>query len=218
MDPGDSDIVGGVVAGYQDAFADLYTRHALVVFRVCARRLGSALDAEDALSATFLQAWQIHQRAVLVEDSLRPWLLAIAVNITRNQTRNERRRVTAWQRGTVGMPQAVEGPEAQVVARIGAARDAAIVSTGIDRLPERERLVLQLCLLEGLSSAQAAVVLGIPAATVRSRLSRARIRLRRLLQQSDPGGSGEQGPGSGHHQGGRQRVVPAVHEQIGKPR
>jgi RNA polymerase sigma-70 factor, ECF subfamily len=213
VDPGDGDIVDGVVAGRQGAFGVLYSRHAPVVFRVCARQLGSAVNAEDALSATFLQAWQIHHRALLVEDSLRPWLLAIAVNITRNQTRSERRGVAAWLRSTAGTLDSVDGPETEVVARIGAARDAALLSAGIAQLPERERLVVQLCLLEGLSSAQVAVVLGIPDATVRSRLARARGRLRLLLQQSEHSESGEQARRSGHHQGGRHPVVPAVHDR-----
>jgi RNA polymerase sigma factor (sigma-70 family) len=216
---GDHDIVQLVVAGDRAGFEVLFNRYAQLVFRVSMRMLESRADAEDALSATYLQAWAIRDRATLVEGSLRPWLLAIAVNIARNDRRSRRRREAAWLRLSV-VPDALTtpgmSPENQVVDHMSAYRDAVIVSAGIADLPEAERLVVQMCLLEGLSSAQAAAVLQIPDGTVRSRLARARGRLRRLLQTTD---GREHEPGSGHLMSERRNLAaPAVPGQIGKPR
>ena len=193
----DHDFAAGVVRGEPAALEELFSRYAQLVFRVCDRLLDLRADAEDAMAATFLQAWQIRERAVVVEGSLRPWLLAVAVNVARNHRRSQRRRQAAWEREAAGAYEEAQGPEEQVVDRLSAVRDAQIVSAGITQLPEAERLVVELCLLEGMTSAQAAAVLGVPDATVRSRLARTRGRLRQLLQTGEPR---EHQPAGGHHQ------------------
>lgn len=212
VDSDDRDIADGVATGQVAAFGVLFDRHARSVFRVCLRRIGGQQDAEDAMSTTFLQAWHICRRSVLVEGSLRPWLLAIAVNVVRNQQRSDRRRTAAWDRQAALTPQPIE-PQMAVVAAMTTAKDAAVITAAIEDLPELERLVVELCLLEGLSAASVAAVLGIPAGTVRSRLSRARGRLQGLLHSDD---IGEHSRRSGHHQGGRHPVAPASHEQTGR--
>lgn len=59
--------------------------------RFCARRSADGTASEDLTSVAFLEAWRARDRAILVDDSLRPWLLAIARNVVRNSNRSLRR-------------------------------------------------------------------------------------------------------------------------------
>jgi len=208
----DSGILPGVCSGAPDAFGALFDRHAPAVFRLCLRRLARQSDAEDAMSATFLQAWMLRDRAHLVDGSLRPWLLAIAVNVTRNAARSERRRRAAWQRYAALAPPTAVTVDQLVEESVAFAGDAALIFAGVKDLPERERVVVELCLLEGMSTAQVAEVLGVAEGTVRSRLSRARARLRALLRAGE---SPEHSRGSGHHQGGRRLAALSADRRTG---
>jgi len=218
----ESDLAAGVAAGTASAFEVIFERYARSVFRVCARRLERREDAEDAMAATFLHAWQLRGRVVVVDGSVRPWLLGIAVNVARNAARADRRRTAAWQRQTVIWQGLVTGPEDVVVESMTAVRDAAVVADEIERLPGREKAVVELCLLEGLSITAAAVVLAIPEGTVRSRLYRARRRLRALLQNGESAGesgcAGEREAVSGHHLRGRHPAVHAIDNPTGQLR
>jgi RNA polymerase sigma-70 factor (ECF subfamily) len=214
----DDALVEAVRAGDGVAFGVLFERHGQSVFRACRRRVASRQDAEDVLSATFLEAWRIRARAVAVEGSMRPWLLAIAANLSRNHARAARRRELGTARAAGAVDHVVPGPEDEVVASVGAAADAAVLEVVIQALPEGERDVVELCLVEGLSSAQAAHVLEIPEGTVRSRVFRARIRLRAaLLQQGERAPGRERLDGSGHHQVGRQDVASAAPAPVRGP-
>ena len=162
------------------------------------------------MASTFLQAWQLRDRLVLVDGCLRPWLLGIAVNVALNAARTDRRRAMAWQREADLRQGDAAGPEHAVVEAMTAAHDAAIIAAGIERLTDRERSVVELCLLEGLSTEAAARVLAVPEGTVRSRLRRARTRLRALLQSDEISRYGERAAGGGHQQRGRHHVVPVT--------
>lgn len=188
-----------------NAFEVVFDRYAALVHRVAVKWTGHQQDAEDVVSQAFLVVWQRRQEAHLIEASLRPWLLAIAVNVSRNVIRGRRRQglllvsaagQLAGRRDELG----ATSVEEQVVDRLGVTRDAAVVAAGIDRLPPAEHEVAVLCLLEGLRPQEAAEVLGVPESTVRTRLFRARASLRALLRRSDVT---ERGDAGGHQQGDR---------------
>jgi RNA polymerase sigma-70 factor, ECF subfamily len=173
-------------AGDAEAFGVLFRRHAKTIYNFCFRRVGDWATAEDLTSIVFLEAWRLRRREVLPGKVL-PWLYGIATNVVRNRRRSERRYRAALSR--VPKPPPEEDFSDRVDERLddeARMKEALALLSG---LPSRELDVLSLCGWFGLSYEDASVALGIPVGTVRSRLSRARQRLREL------------GLGDGHNSG-----------------
>ncbi|GGZ76762.1 RNA polymerase sigma factor [Streptomyces bluensis] len=165
-----------VRAGDPDAFAELFDQCAPAVHRLAARGTGDWGQAEDIVSLTFLEAWRLRQRVHPDGDALLPWLLGICVNVLRNQSRALRRHRNALAR--VALHDTVPDFADEVVGRIADVEQLTAARSALDRLRRHEREVVMLCVWSGLDSAAAAEALGVSPGTVRSRLSRARTRLR----------------------------------------
>jgi RNA polymerase sigma factor (sigma-70 family) len=159
--------------GDADAFGLLFERHATSIYNFCFRRVGNWTVAEDLLSVVFLEAWRRRDKD-LPADKVLPWLFGIATNVVRNQWRSERRYAAALKR----VPKERLADLAD--SRIDDERQMKRVLALIDRLPRHEREVFALCGWFDLSYEEAAFALDVPVGTVRSRLSRARARLREL--------------------------------------
>lgn len=164
-------------AGDAAAFGVLFERHARVIYNYCFRRVGDWATAEDLLSVVFLEAWR-RRDTELPADKVLPWLYGIATNVVRNRRRSERRFAAALRR----LPR--PGPEPGFAdladERLDDERQMRRTLALVGRLPRSQQDVIALCLWSGISYEEAAVALGIPVGTVRSRLSRARGRLRKL--------------------------------------
>ncbi|WP_242903399.1 RNA polymerase sigma factor [Actinomadura terrae] len=165
-------------AGDQDAFAEIFDEHAGVVYRYAVRMVGDRAAAEDVVSLTYLEAWRQRERIRPDGESLRPWLLGIAANVLRNTARAARRHRAALAR----LPRGDTVPDFadDLVGRMTDAEQLAAVWAALSRLRPKEREVFTLVVWSGLDYAEAAEALGVPVGTVRSRLSRARRRLREL--------------------------------------
>lgn len=205
-DEADQAALDAVLSGDAKAFGALFDRHAGQVHAYCARRTPEDDAADDLLSMVFLEAWRWHGRAVLVDGSLRPWLLGIARNVVRHSGRSAFRYRAALNRYVAAEVPAPDDLADQVVRSVDAPLVEREVAAALQRLPRRDRDVAELCLLHGLTTAAAAVALGIPEGTVKSRLSRARARLRRLLQ---PGESVNHSRPAGNHPVERPSTAPA---------
>jgi RNA polymerase sigma factor (sigma-70 family) len=175
-----------VRAGDADAFGLLFERHAKAIYNYLFRRTGEWAAAEDLVSITFLEAWRRRDKD-LPGDKVLPWLYGIATNVLRNRRRSEARFAAAMRR--VAAPRLSEDFDAIVNERLDDQRQMTLLLRLIAKLPKREQDVFVLCAWSELSYEDAALALGIPIGTVRSRLSRARQRLREL----DPGFGHEQG-------------------------
>lgn len=182
---GAEDDLAAVLAGDADAFGALFDRHARQVHAYCARRTAEADAADDLLSMVFLEAWRCRDRAVLVDDSLRPWLFGIARNVVRHSGRSAFRYRAALSRYVAAEVTPAADLEDEVVRAVDAVGLEREVGGALAALTRRDRDVAELCLLHGLTTAAAAIVLDIPEGTVKSRLSRTRGRLRRLLQTGE---------------------------------
>lgn len=169
--------------GESEAFGELFDRHAKAVYNFLFRRTASWSDAEDLTSAVFLQAWRRRADVVLDRDSALPWLLRTADNTVRNDWRGKQR----YLRALPGF-QSLAGHQPDhandVAARLDDEREARELRRAIRRLPRSERQVVELCLWTGLDQQAAAIALDIPLGTVKSRLSRARKRLRGLTAEA----------------------------------
>lgn len=165
-------------AGDPDAFRELFRDHAQLVFRHAVRTTGDWSAAEDVVSLTFLEAWRLRGKLRDEGESPRPWLMGIAVNVLRNTGRAARRHERALAR--VPLRDVLPDFADELVGRIADSAELAAAKNALGQLRRAEREVFALCVWAGLGYAEAAEALGVPVGTVRSRLSRARARLRRL--------------------------------------
>ncbi|MGW8357422.1 RNA polymerase sigma factor [Streptomyces wedmorensis] len=167
-------------AGDPSALGEAYDEHARVLYHYAYRVCGDRAAAEDVVSAAFLEAWRCRGRVHADGGSLRPWLLGIATNIMRGAAREARRRDAALAR----LPERGVLPDFadDVLARMTDGEQVRAARVALGRLRRREREVFTLVVWAGLDYAAAGEALGVPVGTVRSRLSRARERLRKLAE------------------------------------
>ncbi|WP_054055856.1 RNA polymerase sigma factor [Alloactinosynnema sp. L-07] len=168
--------------GDRSAFAVLFERHVESLWNHAYRLTGSWSQAQDIASATFLTAWTRRGEVTLVRDSALPWLYAVAGNIARS----ENRRSTRFLRAVRRLPhdETVADHADTVVRRVDDDRRTREVADAVRRLPKAEREAVELCLLGEVPTADAAALLGVAEVSVRSRLSRARARLRAMLEET----------------------------------
>jgi RNA polymerase sigma factor (sigma-70 family) len=158
------------------AFAVLVERHGPMVLGVCRRILCDPHDAEDAFQATFLVLAR-KGRSVRVEGSLGRWLFGVAARVATRARSDRGRRA----RERTGLDRVEAARLDESLAAVDRAEFVAAVTSEIARLPGRFQVPVLLCDLEGTSCEEAARRLGWPIGTVKSRLSRARARLRERL-------------------------------------
>jgi len=173
----DNTLIERSVRGRPDAFVAVVQRHETAVHAFLARRAGDEAAAE-LLGEVWLRAFGGRSGYDLGYPDARPWLYGIARNVLRAHWRA----TAALTPGT--RAEAVSDPWDQVVDRLDAKAAAPALAAALRALPAAERDVLLLVAWEDLSPAQAAIVLGVPAGTARSRLHRARAALRLALTDS----------------------------------
>jgi RNA polymerase sigma factor (sigma-70 family) len=203
-----------VRAGDPEAFREVFVDQARSVYNHAFRLTGTWSTAEDVVSLTFLEAWRLRGRVDDGDGSLRPWLLGIATNVARNVGRAARRHDAALAR----LPRAEPAPDfaEEVSARIDDRDRLARVTVALAALRTSEREVLALCVWAGLDYVEAATALGVRVGTVRSRLSRARARLARLVAAGKlrpPEDVREPPAGTGQVNGGRDTVALFAQEE-----
>jgi RNA polymerase sigma factor (sigma-70 family) len=170
----DGELLGRYAASRDAAaFEALVRRHGPLVWGVCRRVLGHEQDAEDAFQAAFLVLAR-SARAVRRRDSARSWLYGVTLRVA-TRARQARARRQANERSAATSMSSTPRPA-------GDWSDVRpVLDEEVGRLPERYRLPVVLCYLEGRTNDEAARTLGCPRGTVAARLSRARERLRGRL-------------------------------------
>jgi RNA polymerase sigma factor (sigma-70 family) len=168
MTNSDADDWRRVSAGDPAGLAPLFARHGPRLFRHAARTLSAREDAKDAVTIAFYELWRRRHSVRLVDGSPLPWLVNTVTNTARNLERSARRYRTLLDR-VEPRPETVDASRPD---------DESGAMTALDRLTPRERSVIVLTVFEGYSERDAATALGIPVGTVKSRLARAKTRLR----------------------------------------
>lgn len=171
-----------------EAFSALFTRHAPAIARYVTRRLGPDA-ADDVVAETFLLAFRQRGSYDLACASALPWLYGIATNLVGRHRRNEVRLYRALARtgaDPVTTPLATASFADQVDSAVTASMANRRLAAALARLPAAYRDPLLLVAWGDLSYEETAVALGVPKGTIRSRISRARARLRHMLGDIDP--------------------------------
>ena len=183
-EPTDAVLWQRAAAGERGAFGLLFERNVRSVYNYCFRRTGDWSQAEELTAIVFLEAWRRCRDIRLEREDALPWLLGVATNVVRSLRRTRRRYRSAIDR----LPrERVADFAVDVDERLDDERQMRAVLRVIGKLPRGDQDVLALCIWEGLSYDEAALALDIPVGTVRSRLSRARARLRELVPDSGHG-------------------------------
>ncbi len=156
-----------------DRFDQLYADNLPLILGYAARRCAERSDAADVAAEVFITLWRRLEEVPPGEE--RMWLYGVARRKLANHRRGQLRRNELTQRLA----------EMMLTYRVAAVPEgrAAIVAQAVAQLPERDQELLALAVWDGLSPTEIATLEGIPAATVRSQLMRARARLRRLLDR-----------------------------------
>lgn len=181
----DSELWARSAADDPEGFGVLFERHARSVYNHCFRRTASWSDAEELMSAVFVDAWRKRRDVELIGDTALPWLLGVANNLLRNHRRSLGRRRAGLAR--LPNPGVEPDPADEVAGRLADEQKMRRVLAFVEQLPRRDQEVLALCAWSELSYQDAATVLGVPMGTIRSRLARARARLAQLEANSQIG-------------------------------
>jgi RNA polymerase sigma factor (sigma-70 family) len=180
--PSDAEVIGRSL-DEPEAFGLIYDRHAATLLRFLGRRAGAKV-AEELVGELFRIAFERRKTFDASRASALPWLYGIGSNLLLKHRRGQAR----WLRASARLAGAGAAADRRASA---AAADARVlfprVADAIEALPDGEREALLLFAWEDLSYQGVAEALELPVGTVRSRLNRARARLRELLE---PGGKG----------------------------
>jgi RNA polymerase sigma factor (sigma-70 family) len=178
--PSDADVIRSSERD-PERFGEIFDRHFVAIYRYLRPRVGPDL-AEDLASGALVAAFRRRASYDLRRANARPWLLGIAANLLREHRRTERRRLLAYAR--VPHDQRVDAGLEAVDERLDADAARRDLARALARLKPAHREVLLLFAWEGLTYQQISEALGIPVGTVRSRLARARWRIRELLARN----------------------------------
>lgn len=195
---GDSEIVRASL-GDPARFGELFDRHHRVVWTFLARLAGGE-TADELAADVFVVAFERRRTFDPDRGEVRSWLYGIALNLLRNRQRSEGRARRAFQRAA-GLRDEADDEAAVVDDAVDLADRGRRVRQALAHLDRDHREVLALYAWEELSYDEIAAALAVPVGTVRSRLSRARDNLRRLLDAADPSRIGL--PTAGYDEGGR---------------
>ena len=167
-------------------YAELVREHQAVAFRAAYLVTGSAAEAEDAAQDAFVKAHRALGR-FRPGSPFRPWLLRIVGNEARNRRRAAGRRAALELRAAQasGWRGSAEAPSPEAAAE--AAEERRVLLRAMDLLSDDQRQVVGCRYLLQLSVEETATALGLPEGTVKSRLSRALLRLRELLEPARHG-------------------------------
>ncbi|MGW8395502.1 RNA polymerase sigma factor [Streptomyces lydicus] len=175
----DAALLRAVARGDQTALATLYDRHAGWLHARLTRRCGDPETVREVLQDTFVTVWR--SAGTYREGETGGWLWVIAAR----RLVDARRAHARAERVGYELPAAVPSAEDRVLAGL----EYGDVGTALDRISPELREVLRATVVDGLTTREAALLLGVPEGTVKTRAMRARRELRRVLATLAEGGA-----------------------------
>ena len=141
-----------------------------MVYRTALHALGSPQDADDAVQEVFLRLFR-YKEPFAGEEHLRRWLLRVTVNYCRDVLKSP------WRKRTCDLEACAQVPAPE-------AEDGSVLAA-VNGLPPHYRAVIYLHYYEGYTAAETGEILGVPTATVHTRLARGRAKLKALIGGMD---------------------------------
>ncbi len=175
-----------VLDGDTQAFNDLVERHQSRAYNLCLRMLGDADAAADVAQDAFISAYK---HLPSLRGEFRPWLMRIVANGCRDVLRSKKRRPSV----SLDLERDDDDTPAMQIADTSDGPEAALMKSELQKtiagalaeIPDDQREVIILSDIQGLSYQEIADMTGINIGTVKSRLNRARSRLRELLMAAE---------------------------------
>lgn len=171
------------LGGDPAAFEQIIRRYESRVMTLAVRLVGVRDDARDATQEVFLRAYKYLHRLDL-QKPVEPWLIRITVNVCRDALRRRQR-----QRATFVHDESAEtideSPDPYM--DLAQKQQRLLLQRALECLPEKERLAVLLRDVEGLSTSDVASILGSSDTTVRSQVSRGRLRLKTEIDRLSRG-------------------------------
>lgn len=171
----DVGLVRRLASGDRAALATAFDRFAPTLTRYAWAIVDSRQGVEEVVQDTFLTLWQRADGLRLPTGSLLPWLLVVCRNHARNAGRRD------VEHAGVDVPAALPAPGATT----DTSEQLRWVRDEIAALPETDRRICELCLLQGYSSAEAAQLLGLSVGAVTQRVPRSRRRLKKAVTHDE---------------------------------
>jgi RNA polymerase sigma-70 factor (ECF subfamily) len=174
-------LVQRTLGGDTAAFEQLIMRYERRVFSLSIKLLGSPDDAQDAAQEVFLRVFKYIHRFD-IRKPIEPWLMQMTVNVCRNIGRDRQRRWNTF-------PETVESEIAAVPEchnphnGLAMEQERQILWKALESLPAKERMAVILRDIDGLKTSEVAQILGSTETTVRSQVSRARVRMKEAIDQ-----------------------------------
>ena len=183
----ESGLIQDAVSGDLDAFNRLVLAYQDMVYNQAYRMMGDVDAAEDATQEAFISAFR-NIRSYR-GGSFRGWLLRIVTNACYDELRRRQRRPAVPLEPLTSDDEEIESPS--WIADTGELPEERalrselriVIQNCLDELPDEFRAMVVLVDVQGLNYQEAAEVIGKPVGTVKSRLSRARVRMRDCLQK-----------------------------------
>jgi len=174
-------LVERTLSGDTAAFEQIILRYERRVFSLSMKLLGAADDAEDAAQEDFLRAFKYLHR-LDTRKPIEPWLMQMTVNVCRNIGRNRQRRWNTFP-GMAPADSACADESSNPHAGLAEEQQRQMLWRALEGLPEKERMAVVLRDIEGMSTSEVAEMLGSSETTVRSQISRARVRMKDAIDQ-----------------------------------
>ena len=187
----DTELIELTENGDVEAFGGLIRRYQQDAFRLAYLITRNNAEAEDAAQDAFLKAYRA-LGSFRAGGSFRAWLLAIVANEARNRLRSSSRRTALETRSAAASERSSPDPGPSPEGALLAEEERAALARALSRLSETDRTVIAYRYFLHLSESDMAEALGCARGTVKSRLSRALIKLRGVLAEAAPAGGGRE--------------------------
>ena len=182
----DDDLVRQCARQDEAALEELVKRYQPTLQRVLGRMVNSSEDVEEAVLTVFLKVWQYAPRFQF-RSRVSTWIYRIAMNLAHDiHAKNSRQPKRIWHE-EVEESAAAGNAEEEALTRLGSEQQAGALRRSMERLSASDRVLLTLYYYEQMEYEQIQEVLGCSYTILKTRLTRARQRLRRFLEDEERG-------------------------------
>jgi len=176
----DARLLAAVAEGDQNRFAVLYRRRSGVIYSLLVRMLVNEMEAQEVMQDAFIQIWKRAPRYDREKSSPLAWMIMIARGLAMDRLRARSRQFA----GRAAYEKEVASLEVEINTTRQAERDelAGVCSSALNQLPDEQARALQLAFIRGWTHEEIASATGEPLGTIKARIRRGLLALRKTLK------------------------------------